>query len=130
MLMEIFVNDQEKEIWMLILTLLVLSSCQGTLADNSKDDCILTTAETCTQSGVFTGSTCLFRIVPASFMVRCPGYFVCDFDTTFSGYALGISDFSVLDHEILHLNHQDDSDDHYLFHEDGTVNYGGKYSKE
>ena len=66
-----------------------LSSCQGTLADNSKDDCIVTTAKTCTQSGVFTGSPCLFRIVPASFMARNPGYFVGDIDKTSSGIALG-----------------------------------------
>jgi hypothetical protein len=30
-----------------------LTSCQGTLADNSKDECIITTAEKCTQSRVF-----------------------------------------------------------------------------
>lgn len=65
-----------------------LSSCKGTLADNSEADCIVTTADQCTQSGVFVGSPCLFRIVPASFMARNPGYFVGNFDTS-SGTSLG-----------------------------------------
>lgn len=53
----------------------MLSSCDGTLADLA-DDCIVAEPNQCTQSGVFAGTPCLFRIVSASYLARNPGTLV------------------------------------------------------
>ena len=53
----------------------MLSSCDGTLADLA-DDCIVAEPDQCTQSGVFAGTPCLFRIVSASYLARNPGALV------------------------------------------------------
>ena len=53
----------------------MLSSCDGTLADLA-DDCIVAQPNQCTQSGVFAGTPCLFRIVSASYLARNPGALV------------------------------------------------------
>jgi len=53
----------------------MLSSCDGTLADLA-DNCVVATPEQCTQSGVFAGTPCLFRIVSASYLARNPGTLV------------------------------------------------------
>lgn len=53
----------------------MLSSCDGTLADLA-DNCVVATPEQCTQSGVFAGTPCLFRIVSASYLARNPGTIV------------------------------------------------------
>ena len=53
----------------------ILSSCDGTLADLA-DDCIIAEPNQCTQSGVFAGTPCLFRIISASYLARYPGTLV------------------------------------------------------
>ena len=53
----------------------MLFSCDGTLADLT-DDCIIAEPDQCTQSGVFAGTPCLFRIVSAPYLARNPGALV------------------------------------------------------
>ena len=51
-------------------------SCDGTLSDIEGGSCVEETPDQCIPSGVFTGTDCYFRIVPASFLARNPGYLV------------------------------------------------------
>ena len=53
-----------------------VSSCDGTLSDNEGGTCVEETPDQCIPSGVFTGTDCYFRVVPASFLARNPGYLV------------------------------------------------------
>ena len=53
-----------------------VSSCDGTLSDIEGGSCVEETPDQCIPSGVFTGTDCYFRIVPAAFLARNPGYLV------------------------------------------------------
>lgn len=57
-----------------------VSSCDGTLSDIEGGSCVEETPDQCIASGVFTGTDCYFRIVPASFLARNPGYLVGDIE--------------------------------------------------